>query len=61
MSHKILVVDDEPQIRELLRRFLTKSGYEVTTVESGAEAIKKITDKSFSLVLSDVMMPGMDG
>jgi len=57
MAHKILIVDDEAAVRETLRRFLVKSGYEVETAESGAQAIEMVSRQPFSLVLCDVMMP----
>lgn len=61
MMHKILVVDDDPAILEILKIFLTKVGYEIVAVESGAQAIEKSKQESFSLVLCDVIMPEMDG
>jgi response regulator RpfG family c-di-GMP phosphodiesterase len=61
MSHKILIIDDEPEIREMLKLFLTKLGYEVTTAQSGYQGIEKIKSEPFSLVLCDVMMEGLDG
>jgi putative two-component system response regulator len=61
MSHKILVVADEQKIREMLNGLLTKLGYGVTTVESGRQALEKITDEIFSLVFCDVIMPQIDG
>jgi DNA-binding NtrC family response regulator len=67
----ILVVDDEPEIRFMLEKFLTRQGYDVITVGSGEEALKKtseyITKKEQKsqptpfIILLDVRMPGMDG
>ncbi|MEK7448099.1 MAG: HD domain-containing phosphohydrolase [Planctomycetota bacterium] len=57
MNHKILIVDDEPAVREMMVTFLTKSGYETFVAESGTEAIRQIKNKVFSLVLCDVVMP----
>lgn len=58
---KILIVDDHYSIRALMRRHLVKLGYEVTEAGSGAEALRKFqTDKPMA-VISDVMMPEMDG
>jgi len=59
---KILVVDDEAPIRELLKRGLTQMGmYSVEVAQSGMEAIEKIEKDIFDLVLTDLMMPEMDG
>ncbi|HOK45232.1 MAG TPA: response regulator [Bryobacteraceae bacterium] len=61
-GEKILVVDDEPQIRSLLRSLLSRQGYEVTEAGDGAEALS-LCEKGFSfdLVVTDVVMPQMDG
>lgn len=57
----ILVVDDEPDILELVEYNLQKEGYEVHTAENGNEALKKAAEINPDLVLLDVMMPKMDG
>lgn len=57
----ILVVDDEPDILELVEYNLQKEGYEVHTAENGNEALKKAAEIHPDLVLLDVMMPKMDG
>jgi CheY-like chemotaxis protein len=58
---RILVVDDEPQIRELLTLTFEDAGYAVRTAGSGRDALVLCAEESFDLVLSDVMMPEMDG
>ena len=58
---KLLVVDDNPQNRDLLLRRLTGSGYQVEVAEDGAEALKKINQAHYDLVLLDQVMPGMSG
>jgi len=58
---RILIVDDEPFITQLLQRYLTPEGYECRVVSSGEEAIKVLESTSFHLVLADIMMPGMSG
>jgi putative nucleotidyltransferase with HDIG domain len=58
---KILIADDEALIREILTRKLGESGYETHTAENGFEALEKMRAGNFDLLLSDVMMPGMDG
>jgi len=57
----ILVVDDEEPIRGMLKRFLEKRGYEVSTAANGEEALKAVRAQKPGLVLLDVAMPGMDG
>jgi two-component system response regulator ResD len=57
----LLVVDDEWNMRNLLRIYLTKSGFQVTEANNGTEALKLIEQTSFDLILLDVMMPDMDG
>ncbi|HSQ78205.1 MAG TPA: response regulator, partial [Nitrospirota bacterium] len=58
---KILVVDDEANIRELYREELEDMGYEVTTVADGAEALAVIDTTKFDLVTLDMRMPDVDG
>jgi len=58
---RILVVDDEPVMSNLLRRILEKEGYEVTLAENGREALGILRKSDFELVLSDVKMPEMNG
>ena len=58
---RILVVDDEPQIRRVLRVALSTEGYEVHTAKSGEEALDAIREQRFDLLLLDVNMPGMGG
>jgi len=58
---RILVVDDEPQIRRILRTALTGAGYEVDDAKTGEEAVEKLRDYRPELVLLDMNMPGMGG
>ena len=58
---RILVVDDELQICELLEEFLSMQGHQVTTVNSGEEAIIKFQANKSPVVLLDIRMPGMSG
>jgi two-component system KDP operon response regulator KdpE len=58
---KILVVDDEPQIRRSLRATLTSAGYVVVEARSGEEAIEELQTEHIDMVLLDVLMPGMGG
>lgn len=58
---KILVVDDDRNINELLRLYLEKEGYAVTQAYDGFEAIKHFNDCNPDLMLLDIMLPGLDG
>lgn len=58
---KILVVDDEKPIREMLRKFLTKKGYEVFDADNGDDAVRVVQEKSPHIVLLDIRMPKTDG
>jgi two-component system, OmpR family, KDP operon response regulator KdpE len=58
---RILVVDDEPQIRRVLRTTLAAQGYEVFDAKTGEEALLAIRDQRFDVVLLDMNMPGMGG
>ncbi|MDD1416991.1 response regulator, partial [Dolichospermum sp. ST_con] len=57
----IFVVDDDEDIRELLKYNLEKSGHEVTTCENGVVCLERIKTRKPDLILLDVMMPEMDG
>ena len=57
----LLVVDDDARLRELLRRYLSDSGFRVTTAADAAEARSKLASFTFDLVVLDVMMPGENG
>ena len=60
-NEKILVVDDDTNICELLRLYLTKEGYQVTVANDGEEGLEKFNQVKPDMVLLDVMMPRMDG
>lgn len=60
-NEKILVVDDEYYIRDLLKKSLSKEGYEVIDVENGVLAIELVEREKFDLVISDIRMPKMSG
>ena len=60
-KYRLLLVDDEPGIVNALRRVFRQENYEVVTAGSGDEALKRLAEGSFQLVISDFMMPGMNG
>ena len=60
-NEKILVVDDDQNICELLRLYLTKEGYQVTLASDGEDALAKYAQAKPDMVLLDVMMPRLDG
>lgn len=60
MTYKILIVDDEPEMVQMLKRFLNRNGYEICTAYSGKEAITEAVSVP-DLILLDINMPDMDG
>ena len=58
---KILIAEDDQELRQLFSHVLTKNGYEVCGVSNGQEALKKLEHDYFDLIISDIMMPVMDG
>jgi len=58
---RILVIDDEPQIRRVMRAALSATGYEVSDARSGEDAVEKLGGERFDLILLDVNLPGMSG
>ena len=60
-KEKILVVDDEEDILELVRYNLSREGYQVTGSLTGEDALRKIRSDTFDLIVLDLMLPGMDG
>ncbi len=60
-NKKILIADDEAEIRQLIKLYLENEGYEVTEAKDGDEAILKLHSMTPDLCILDIMMPGMDG
>jgi DNA-binding response OmpR family regulator len=58
---RVLVVDDEPMVREVLSRYLSREGFDVTTAADGEEALARLGDAEPDLVLLDLMLPRVDG
>ena len=61
MAYTILVADDEAEIRELLRLYLEKDGYQVLEAADGKSALSLLEKEQIDMALLDIMMPGMDG
>ena len=62
MTNKpILIVDDEPIVRESIRDWLKEAGYQVATAESGEEALELIEKQDFSVMVLDIRLPGKTG
>lgn len=61
MPSHILVVDDEPNVRDMLRQLLTRSGYRATCVESVNEAVRVVVDDVPQLVITDLQLAESDG
>ena len=61
MSTRILVVDDDPSILALVAEILQDEGYEVATARNGAEALAQVAEAVPAVLLTDLMMPVMDG
>ena len=58
---KLLIVDDEINIRELIKKYASFEGYDVYEALDGIEAIEKCKNEDFDIVVMDVMMPELDG
>ena len=61
MKHKILLIDDDPTLLDLLSQYLVDAGYEVFAAPNGTAGLRLAYNERPDLVLLDVMMPGMDG
>ena len=61
MKQSILLVDDEPNLRELLRQMLELGGFDVVEAEDGLDAVERLKQMTPSAMILDVMMPNLDG
>jgi len=61
MGEKVLIVDDEAELRELLKDTLEEAGFEVLTAENGAVALEVVNKTNVHIIFSDLQMPVMDG
>ena len=60
-TYKVLFLEDEPTIREVLTEYMVISGYEVTAAERGDTAIDLIKNHTYDIAVLDIMVPGVDG
>jgi two-component system OmpR family response regulator len=60
-GHRVLVVEDEPDVAALIRYNLTKEGYDVVVVANGAEALKRAREAKPEVILLDIMVPQLNG
>lgn len=58
---KALIVDDDAAIRILVSKFIEREGFAVDTAENGFDALRKLTETDYDVVLLDIMMPNLDG
>ena len=58
---KILLVDDEELVVKSIERLLKKEGYEVVSLKNGQEAIRKVSEMDFNLLITDIRMPSLNG
>lgn len=61
MSYKVLVIEDEPTLARLLSYNLTQEGYETTVIDHGAEGLQTALQRSYDLIILDIMLPGLNG
>ncbi len=61
MAKRILIVDDDEMVLMAVNELLGQEGYEVQTISNGAEALKKLDQNGYDLLLLDIIMPEMDG
>ena len=59
--NRLLIADDEPKIREVIREYAEFNDYEVTEAEDGMEAVQLCKDNDFDIIILDIMMPRLDG
>jgi DNA-binding NtrC family response regulator len=58
---RILVVDDDEQIVRAVRKILTREGYEITVAGDGVDALNKLQNESYDMVITDIIMPNKEG
>ncbi len=58
---RILIAEDDPAVRQFVARALIHDGHEVNTVNDGLEAIEELGERRYDLLITDIVMPGLDG
>ena len=61
MSARILVAEDDPSVRSFVLRALSLRGHDVTAVEDGMQALEMLAQEAYQLLVTDIVMPGLDG
>lgn len=61
MANQLLIVEDEPRMREIIADYFEAKGFLVTGAQNGLEALERLEETAFDIVLLDIMMPGLDG
>ena len=61
MSARILVAEDDPSVRSFVLRALSLRGHDVTAVEDGMQALEMLAQETYQLLVTDIVMPGLDG
>ncbi|WP_346618681.1 response regulator transcription factor [Blastococcus montanus] len=61
MSRSVLIIEDDPRIRRMLQMTLQREGLEVTEAPSGEEGLERLAERTFDVILLDLMLPGKDG
>lgn len=58
---RILIAEDDPAVRQFVARALVHDGHEVNTVDDGLEAVEELAENEYDLLITDIVMPGLDG
>jgi len=58
---RILIIEDDEEMRSLLKEFLNEEGYETDSVDNGSEAYRRLVRELFDLIITDIRMPGLSG
>lgn len=58
---RILIIEDDEEMRSLLKEFLDEEGYETDSVDNGSEAYRRLVKEAFDLIITDIRMPGLTG
>ncbi len=60
-KERVLIIEDDEEMRALLSEMIEEEGYRVTSVDNGSEAFRKLVKESFDLIITDIHMPGLTG